>query len=263
MSAVNTELLLGLMLKAAEDNEDFYLDEINPRSNSETALAEDLETLSKDGITPPSSLPKTEKSLVKKLRKYFGDDVTLISRVLNHYLPEKYIYYRVSKLEGEIFEALDLLSETVPEFERLTFSGIGKRGFERYLCLNEAILGLFGGRYPELFDLRRRDARIAWFLYRGLGELFVRKSSYERFWIMATGEEFFSELDSSKPLTWSARKDMRKGDRVLMYRKAPVSAVTDIFEPQTTRTSTPGADGTGSGLTLNEPLESGHTRSRR
>ncbi|CAN5754908.1 hypothetical protein BH18ACT11_BH18ACT11_07340 [soil metagenome] len=45
-----------------------------------------------------------------------------------------------------------------------------------------------------------------------------------------TGEEYFETLDSDNDLNWFARKGVRAGDLVFVYRTAPRSAITDVFE---------------------------------
>jgi|SRR5215211_157964 len=215
------------MLRDAEENEHLY--EIVPEAEVEPyeLLLEDLRSLGGDKIALPSSLPSTPGRMISRLRSKFKDNVTLISRVLNFYFPDRFLFYRVSKLEEEIFEAFDFLSVVVPEFERLRFPRVGRKGFDRYLSLNDALLQFFKREYPDLKD---PQPRIAWFLYRGLGELFLEKSGYTRYWIMATREEFFESLDSDDHLTWSGRKEMKAGDNVFMYRTAPTSAITDVLE---------------------------------
>ena len=61
----------------------------------------------------------------------------MVSFVLHWKLPEKYFFYRVSKLEPDIFAGLEYFSENFPRFD-LGFQGVGKgRGsFERYIDFN-------------------------------------------------------------------------------------------------------------------------------
>lgn len=152
----------------------------------------------------------------------------MISRVLNYLFPDQYLFYRFSKLEEEIFLAFDYFSSFVPAFE-FSFSKVGRTGFDRYLELNTTLLDVFNTMYPEIVN---PQARVAWFLYEGLGRLFTEKSDYSRYWIMATREENWAELDSNNDLNWSARKEMQPGDLVFIYTTAPRSAITDIFEVQ-------------------------------
>ncbi len=58
---------------------------------------------------------------------------------------------------------------------------------------------------------------------------FTEKSDYNRYWIMATRKENWTELDSNDDLTWSARKEMQPGDLVFMYRAAPRGAIIDVL----------------------------------
>ena len=164
--------------------------------------------------------------MISHLRAHFQDDVTLISRILNHRFPDEYLFYRVSKLEQEIFTGFDFLTSIVPERD-FTFPRIGRRGFDRYLVANEALLTCFKRWFPDLED---PQSRIAWFLYEGLGRLFLEKSDYNRYWIHVTGQDYFETLDSGDDLSWSGRKGMQAGDLVFTYRTSPRRAITDIFE---------------------------------
>lgn len=225
---MNKELLLRLTLQDAEKHEHLY--EIDPESQAEPyeQLLADLQNLGGDQITLPSSLSSTPGRMVSSLRSRFKDNVTLISRILNYYFPDQYLFYRVSKLEEEIFRSFEFFSSVIPEFE-FSFIRVGRRGFDRYLAVNAALLEFFGRVYP---DLENPQNRIAWFLYQGLGHLFLEKSDYHRYWVMATRKEYFESLDAEDDLNWSGRKGMQRGDLVFIYRTAPRSAITDIFEVQ-------------------------------
>jgi hypothetical protein len=198
---MNKTLLLEWVFEDAQKKEQFYQTEGDAKDRRYDVLLEDLQFLGGDKITLPSSLPTTPSKAIPVLRKHFKDNVTLISRVLNHLFPDQYLFYRVSKLEEEIFRSFDFFSSIVPEFG-FSFSRIGRTGFDRYLKVNEALLGLFDAVYPELKD---PQARVAWFLYEGLGRLFLEKSDYHRYWIMATRQEHFAELDSHDEVHWSGR----------------------------------------------------------
>lgn len=52
-----------------------------------------------------NDLPKEEKA-ISILRESFKNNISKISLVLNYIYPEKYIFYRVSMLENEIFSGL-------------------------------------------------------------------------------------------------------------------------------------------------------------
>jgi hypothetical protein len=175
---VNKELLLSWVLEDAETNEHVY--EIDPETQVEPyeILLEDLRNLGGDQVALPSSLPSTKDELVSRLRSHFKDNVTLISRVLNYHFPNQYLFYRVSELEEEIFRSFEFFSSFVPEFE-FPFSRVGRRGFDRYLAVNAPLLGFFGRVYPDLENLQ---SRIAWFLYQGLGHLFLEESDHRRYW---------------------------------------------------------------------------------
>jgi hypothetical protein len=65
-------------------------------------LLEDLQNLGAENGTLPHPLPSVPSEAIPLLRRHFKDNVTLISKVLNHLFPDQYLFYRVSKLE-EIF----------------------------------------------------------------------------------------------------------------------------------------------------------------
>ncbi|MDP9474164.1 MAG: EVE domain-containing protein [Actinomycetota bacterium] len=225
---MNKEALLEWILQDAEKNEYEYALEAGA-GNLETVLINDLVALTgMVEIDLPRSLPSDPSRAIPLLRGHFKDDVTLVSRVLNHLFPDRYLFYRVSKFEEEIFRSFDFFSSVVPEFG-FPFLRVGRTGFDRYLQLNEALLSFFRRRYPRLEE---PQIRIAWFLYEGLGRLFLEKSDYHRYWVMATREEYFEELDFQDDLDWSGRKDMQEGDLVFIYRTTPRSAITDLFEVQ-------------------------------
>lgn len=214
------------VLEDAERNEDLYQPESRSQAAPYELLLDDLRSLGGDKCALPSSLPSTPGQMISRLRSHFKDNVTLISRVLNFYFPEQFLFYRVSKLEEEIFLGFDFFASIVPEFE-FPFPRVGRKGFERYLAVNKALLTCFKRGYP---DLKNPQARIAWFLYEGLGHLFLEKSDHRRYWVQVTGEDYFETLDSDDDLIWSARKGVRAGDLVFVYRTAPRSAITDVFE---------------------------------
>ncbi len=223
---MNERAVLGWILDDAERNEDHYKLAEGTRNAPYDLLLEDLQNLGGKGTQPPASLPSTPEGAIPRLRAHFKDNVTLISRVLNHLFPKRHLFYRVSNLEDEIFRGFDFFSSVMPEFG-FSFPRVGRTGFDRYLEVNAVLLRLFGEAYPELEE---PQARVSWFLYEGLGRLFTEKSDYHRYWIMATRDERFEALDSQDVLEWAGRKEMQEGDLVFMYRAAPRSAITDVFE---------------------------------
>jgi EVE domain len=225
---MNKSHLLDLLLFDAEKNEHRYQMQTDTTTELHQILLEDLQNLGGEKVALPDRLPSVPSEAISLLRDLFNDNVSLISRVLNHLFPNQYLFYRFSKLEEEIFLAFDYFSSVVPAFE-FAFSKVGRTGFDRYLELNATLLEVFSIIYPEL---ENPQAKIAWFLYEGLGRLFTEKSDYNRYWIMATREENFADLDSGDDLNWSARKEMQPGDLVFIYRTAPRSAITDVFEVQ-------------------------------
>jgi hypothetical protein len=224
---MNESVLLEWILEDAEKNGESYKINSNLQDDLDAILLEDLRTLAGGGVELPDSLPSTSTEAIPLLRKHFKDDVTLISRILNHLFPKQYLFYRVSMLEDEIFRGFDFFSSLVPDLA-FSFSRVGRNGFDRYLKINTTLLRFFNEVYPELGE--DTQARIAWFLYEGLGRLFTEKSDYNRYWVMATRPEHFQSLDSDDELEWSGRKEMQEGDLVFMYRAAPRSAITDVLE---------------------------------
>src|SRR5215212_2364325 len=193
---MNKSYLLDLLLYDAEKNEHQYQVQTDTTTELRQVLLADLQNLGGEKATPPDPLPSVPSEAIPLLRDHFKDNVTLISRVLNYLFPDQYLFYRFSKLEEEIFLAFEFFSSIAPAFA-FSFSRVGRSGFDRYLELNKALIESFNAAYPQLNDLQ---ARVAWFLYEGLGRLFTEKSDYSRYWIMATREENWAELDSNYDL---------------------------------------------------------------
>lgn len=216
---MNKQMILSWLLQEAERRETSY----RPKYNT---LEEALHELANRRENPlPASIPRQSGEAVPLLREHFRDNVTFVSLVLNDRFPEEYLFYRVSQLEGEILEGLDFFAEIVPEFE-LEFPRIGRRGFARYEKLNRALLSFAHDQWP---DLKEPQARMAAFLYDGLGRLFLTKSDYNRYWISASRPEHWWELDKETVDKWSGCKEMKVDDLVFIYRTAPRKAITDIY----------------------------------
>jgi len=215
-----------------------YVSHISDTDNLEDIL---FQVNSRKDISLPPSLPVKSDQMIPVLREHFKDNVTLISLVLSHYYPTKYVYYRYSKLEEAIFEGLEILSEIRPEFTSLF--PIGKTDFKRYLDLNKALLTFANEQWADLRWTEIR-ARILFFLYEGLGRLFSNNASpVSRYWIMGTREGYFGGLDGEDnedgdeedeedgdEIEWSGRKEMREGDLVFMYRMSPRKAITALYQ---------------------------------
>lgn len=180
-----------------------------------------------EGISPSS--PPNEDKTILILKETFKNKISLITLALNYLYPEKYIFYRVSALENEIFSGFKFLSDIYDKFQ-FTFYKIGqsKDSFDNYLKLNEAMLSFASDAWPETKG-KSVHKKINFFLYQGLGNLFLERNGYNRYWIMATGEEYHDELDKEKEVIWSGRKEMQMGDLVFMYRQAPRKAIADIY----------------------------------
>jgi hypothetical protein len=139
---MNESMLLNWLLQDAEKHGDRYY--------GKTGLEEALKETNNQQENPlPASLPKSAEKMIPVLREHFKDNVTFISLVLNHHFPEKYLFYRVSKLEEEIFEGVQFFSEIVPEFAPLQFPRIGKTRFSRYRKLNQVLFEFARTRWPK------------------------------------------------------------------------------------------------------------------
>ncbi len=170
------------------------------------------------------------KKLISYLRETFNNNITFISLVLNHVYPDKYFFYRISMIENEIFAGFKFLSDIIDEFN-LPFSkiGEGKHSFDNYIKLNESLHSFDNKAWPDLKDPKIIQQRIHYFLYQGLGNLFLTKNDYNQYWIMATGEQYFRSLDTEPEVNWSGRKEMQEGDLVFMYRQTPRKAIADLY----------------------------------
>lgn len=162
----------------------------------------------------------------------FKNKISNTSLILNYLYPDKYLFYRISLLENEIFSGFKFLSDIYDKFQ-FPFPKIGqnKESFSNYLVLNESLMSFASEAWPDSKDDPKSiQKKINYFLFDGLGNLFLTKNDYNQYWIMATaGELRFESLDSEPDLLWSGRKEMQKGDLVFMYRQSPRKAITDIF----------------------------------
>jgi len=221
---MNKSMLLSLMLLENNFDEQVIAELYQPDPNK---LMDDLYMLNhRREVKLPPMQPSDPDAMIAVLRTHFKDKVTLISRVLNHYFPEQYIFYNVSKLEDEIFDGLDFFSDIFPPF-KFSFERVGKTGWDRYLELNQAMLQFAKKYWPDQKDI---STRISFFLYNRLGLMFLNREEIRRYWIATCSQEHYHLLESSESIGWSGRKDMRPGDLVFFYRTAPTKAITDIFE---------------------------------
>jgi hypothetical protein len=218
---MNEKMVLEWLLEDTRKNADRWY---SPVRKLETALYE----LNNQQEKPlPPSLPRREADMIRVLRKHFNNNVTYISLVLHHHFPDRYLFYRVSSLEQEIFTGFNFLKPVAPQFA-FGFSRVGGTSFSRYLQLNKALLDFARTHWPRDRDPQKK---LTYFLYQGLGRLFQEKPPvhYRRYWVMATKERFFKELDAEKEAVWSGRKEMQPGDLAFIYRTDPVKAITDIY----------------------------------
>jgi hypothetical protein len=162
---MNKHRLLSWLIQEAEKRGPDYA-----RGDSRRNLQKDLKELNnRRAVTLPRHLPRAPEKKLAALREHFKDRVTLISRVLSNYHPEQFCFYRVSKLEPEIFDGLQFLADVVPAFQ-LDFDRVGRTGMSRYLKFNEALLAFAREYWPER---KRPQATLLAFLYSGLGMLFL------------------------------------------------------------------------------------------
>ena len=234
---MDTKMILDWLVQEAEDKAQAHYREYYRRTCRLTSLHEALYYLNNQKEMPlPDPLPKEPSKMIRILEGHFKKEnvprkklTSFISLVLHHHFSEGYFFYRPSKLDKEIFAGLDFFSDLVPEFG-LPSSLVGGTNIRTYLRLNKALLSFARARWPRLKD---RQERLMYFLYEGLGRLFVEKGYHPPYWLMATGPEFFRWLDTAKRLDWSGAKEMQVGDTVFMYRVSPRKAITDIYRVAT------------------------------
>lgn len=219
---MNKEMLLEWLLGESEAKGDEHYAYAEGMDLNEMLI----DLAPRNQVTALPKLPSKPEQMIRVLREHFQDNVTLISLVLSHYFPRKYLFYRVSSLEQEIFEGFAFFAELVPLLD-LPFSSIGRKGVDRYLELNGRLLAVADAAWPDIENPRKR---LLYFLYEGLGQLFLQRSDYHRYWIMGTQEAYFADLDTYSVLGWSGRKEMQVGDLVFMYRMAPRKAITDVYQ---------------------------------
>jgi len=139
------------------------------------------------------------------------------------------MFYRVSMLENEIFAGFKFFSDVYDKFQFKFYKiGQNRNSFDNYLMLNEAMHSFASDAWPDIKD-KFIHKKINYFLYQGLGNLFLEKNDYNRYWIMATGETHFDSLDKEEEVIWSGRKEMQVNDLVFMYRQAPRKAIADVY----------------------------------
>ncbi|MCY2989704.1 MAG: hypothetical protein NTY19_17780 [Planctomycetota bacterium] len=144
---MNKEILLNYMLwhvqmYADSVNEDLSqdpdsaasnLDELNPADEDLNAQILRLYNRRENACKyPPSSLPKSPKEMISVLRDYYKDDVTKISLVLHHYFPDQFVFYRVSRLDDEVFRGFEFFSDMIPDFD-FDFERVRRNGFEGFI----------------------------------------------------------------------------------------------------------------------------------
>lgn len=240
---MNGQELLAMLLDDAEKNAVEFYDSFsyNLNRNIEDKFHElnsrrpikNMPTDFYDKINLSRNTNIAETEHISYLRELFKENITFISLALNYIYPYKYLFYRVSALENEIFAGLKFFSDVIEDFN-LPFSkiGEGKDSFDNYLRLNKSLLLFANGIWPEIKDPKIIQQRVHYFIYEGLGNLFLTKNNYKQYWIMATGKTHFNALDNEPEVNWSSRKEMHNGDLVFMYRQTPRKAITDLYEAQ-------------------------------
>lgn len=188
------------------------------------------DTIKKSSKNHNSRNHHNDNKINSYVKEVFKNNITMISLVLNYIYPERYFFYRRSMLENEIFAGFKFLSDIIEDFN-LPFSSIGegKHSYDNYTQLNDALHSFANKAWPDLKDPKIIQQRIHYFIYQGLGSLFLNRNDYNQYWIMATGEPNFEELDTKIEVNWSGRKEMQQGDLVFMYRQTPRKAITELF----------------------------------
>lgn len=225
---MNKELLLRWILQDAERHAHYLKPEADSPAELSELLRQELYELNRRSrVSLPKTVPDTAEKLIPILREQFRDQVTLVSRVLNHYFPRDYLFYRVSPLEEEIFMAFDFFAEVYPDFN-FPFDRVGETGFYRYLVLNEVLLQFCRLVWP---DLPVYQAHAAWLLYMGLGELLREKDHQRRYWLCVENSDPDDGRHGAREaeVELSGHKLMRAGDLIFRYQAAPHKAITQLL----------------------------------
>jgi hypothetical protein len=218
---MNEKMVLGWLVEDTRQNAGHYYKPVRD-------LRKALYYINNEEEKPlPDSLSRDEAAMIRKLCDHFKNNVTFISLVLHHHFPDRYLFYRVSSLEPEIFAGLNFLKPVAPQFD-LRFSKVGGTGFSRYCQLNQALLDFAKEHWPRARDPQKM---LTYFLYYGLRRLFREKPALHRrqYWVLGVKERFFEGLDTDEDLVWSGREEIQPGDLAFIYRAAPVKAITDIY----------------------------------
>jgi hypothetical protein len=117
---VNRKMMLDWLIGDARENAD---QQSIPKNDLDDML---WELLNRPETSFPilPDLPHDESRLTTTLQECLGNNVSRVSFVLHRRLPDKYLFYRVSDLEPEIFEGLDFLRPVMLELD-LPFTSIG------------------------------------------------------------------------------------------------------------------------------------------
>lgn len=215
---MNKKLLFLWLLEAVDRNANSFYKK--KRRKLEDIL---WELNGRRDVMLPTKLSEDPHAMLTALREHFEDRVTLISLVMHHYFPRRYLFYRHSQLESELFEGFAFFAEIEPLFE-FSFQSIGRSGIERYLVWNERMLEFVQKHWRK--QRKQGMTLVAYFLYQGLARMFLTENDYRRYWVVITKEH--DRLEAPR-VVWAGRKEMQKGDLVFAYRTAPVSAFTDVF----------------------------------
>jgi len=229
---MNDELVLKWLIEDAHQNAERYYN-VDVWQRDLKVLLSGINS-GRDIPLPPvitSNEMVDEDDVISTLNDNFKNNVSNISLILNYLYPQKYLFYRVSLLENEIFAGFKFLSQIYEKFQfPFTKIGHGKNSFDNYLILNNALFSFASKAWPNSKDPKSIQKRINYFLFDELGFLFLDRNSYNRYWILISGPENFDSLDNEIDTTWSGRKEMQIGDVVFMYRQSPRKAITEIFK---------------------------------
>jgi hypothetical protein len=249
---MNKQKMLDWLINEAALKADQYYDGLLETRHESQPSIDDLlyELNGRSDLELPRRIPGNPEEAPEAFAEenpQFHHRVDLISLLLRHYYPDKYLFFRPSKLDFEIFAGLEYFAEIREELD-FPFSHVSKYNIKEYLEFNRAMLKLGHAWWPgyefrSFFKGKPRlkpayyeylQKRVAYFLYQGVAELFLEKNEYNRYWLIATKENYFDLLDRKSEVSWSGRKEMQVGDIVFAYRMSPRKAITDIYRVSAT-----------------------------
>ncbi|MDB6146544.1 MAG: hypothetical protein JWO45_208 [Spartobacteria bacterium] len=188
-------------------------------------LQRDLDGVAGRSVIVPR-LPKSAAKAFEILKQRPDWNVSMTSRVLAEYFPDDFLFYRVGQLEPEIFAGFEYFRDTEPCFD-FDFSSVGADGYDRYQVLSQQMLDYGRHVWPET-DAYTRQRRLICLMYDQIARLFLKPSDFDRYWLMVSQQDSFDCIDDDGSVTWSGRKEIKRGDIVFFYETSPVSAITKV-----------------------------------